>query len=31
MPKGKKHTPEQLVAILRRLDGGETAQAVSGK
>lgn len=28
MPKGKKHTPEQIVAILRRLDSGETAQAV---
>jgi putative transposase len=29
MPKGKKHTPEQIVAILRRIDGGEAAQAVS--
>ena len=29
MPKGKKHTPEQIVAILRRIDGGESAQAVS--
>lgn len=28
MPKGKKHTPEQIVAILRRLDTGETAEAV---
>ena len=28
MPKGKKHTPEQIVAILRRIDSGETAQAV---
>ena len=28
MPKGKKHTPEQIVAILRRLDSGETAEAV---
>ena len=28
MPKGKKHTPEQIVAILRRIDGGEAAQAV---
>ena len=28
MPKGKKHTPEQIVAILRRIDGGETAQVV---
>ena len=29
MPKGKKRTPEQIVAILRRIDGGESAQAVS--
>jgi putative transposase len=29
MPKGKKHSPEQIVAILRRMDGGESAQAVS--
>ncbi len=29
MPKEKKHTPEQIVAILRRIDGGESAQAVS--
>jgi len=29
MPKGKKHTPEQIVAILRSIDGGESAQAVS--
>jgi putative transposase len=29
MPKGKKHTPEQIVAILRRIDGGESAHAVS--
>jgi len=29
MPKGKKHTPEQIVAILRRIDGGESAQTVS--
>ena len=29
MPKGKKHTPEQIVTILRRIDGGESAQAVS--
>ena len=29
MPKGKKHTPEQIVGILRRIDGGESAQAVS--
>jgi putative transposase len=28
MPKGKKHTPEQIVAILRRIDGGETIQTV---
>ena len=28
MPKGKKHTPEQIVAILRRIDGGEAVQAV---
>lgn len=28
MPKGKKHTPEQIVVILRRLDGGEAVQAV---
>ena len=28
MPKGKKHTPEQIVGILRRIDGGEAAQAV---
>ena len=28
MPKGKKHTPEQIIVILRRIDGGETAQAV---
>jgi putative transposase len=28
MPKGKKHTPEQIVAILRRIDGGESAQVV---
>jgi hypothetical protein len=29
MPKVKKHTPEQIVAILRRLESGETAEAVS--
>ena len=29
MPKRKKHTPEQIVAILRRIEGGESAQAVS--
>ena len=28
MPKGKKHSPEQIVAILRRIDGGEAVQAV---
>lgn len=28
MPKGKKPTPEQIVAILRRLETGETAEAV---
>jgi putative transposase len=28
MPKGKKHTPEQIVAILRRLESGGTAEAV---
>jgi putative transposase len=28
MPKGKKHTPEQIVAILRRIDSGEAIQAV---
>ena len=28
MPKGKKHTPEQIVAILRRLETGETVEAV---
>ena len=28
MPKGKKHPPEQIVAILRRLETGETAEAV---
>jgi putative transposase len=28
MPKGKKHTPEQVVAILRRVDSGEPVQAV---
>ncbi len=25
MPKGKRHTPEQIVAILRRAESGETA------
>ena len=28
MPKGKKHTPEQIVGILRRIEHGETAEAV---
>lgn len=28
MPKGKKHTPEQIVAILRGVEGGETIAAV---
>ena len=28
MPKGKKHTPEQIIAILRRIEAGETAAAV---
>jgi putative transposase len=28
MPKGKKHSPEQIVGILRRVDQGETAEAV---
>ena len=28
MPKGKKHTPEQIVAILRRVEQGEAAEAV---
>ena len=28
MPKGKKHKPVQIVSILRRIDSGETAQAV---
>jgi len=28
MPKGKKHSPEQIVGILRRIDQGETAEAV---
>ncbi len=28
MPKGKKYTPEQIVGILRRIDHGETAEAV---
>ena len=28
MPKGKRHTPEQIVAILRRSDSGETVATV---
>ena len=28
MPKGKRHTPEQIVAILRRSESGETVTAV---
>lgn len=28
MPKGKKHSPEQIVGILRRIDNGEAAEAV---
>jgi len=28
MPKGKKHSPEQIIAILRRIDGGELVQTV---
>ena len=28
MPKGKKHSPEQIIGILRRIEGGEAAQAV---
>jgi putative transposase len=28
MPNGKKHSPEQIVAILRRIDGGELVQTV---
>jgi putative transposase len=28
MPKGKKHTPEQIVGILRRMEQGESAEAV---
>jgi putative transposase len=28
MPKGKKHSPEQIVGILRRIEGGEAAQVV---
>ena len=29
MARGKKHTPEQIVGILRRIDGGESAQTVT--
>ena len=28
MPKGKKHMPEQIVAILRRVEQGEAAKVV---
>ncbi len=28
MPTGKRHTPEQIVAVLRRVESGETAVAV---
>jgi hypothetical protein len=28
MPEGEMHTPEQIVAILRRLESGEKAEAV---
>jgi hypothetical protein len=28
MPKGERHTPEQIVAILRRRQISETAEAV---
>ena len=28
MPKGKKHSPEQIIGILRRIEGGEAAQAI---
>ncbi len=28
MRKGKKHTPEQIVAILRERETGETAEAI---
>ena len=28
MPKGKRHTPEQIVAILRRSESGETIAIV---
>ena len=28
MPKGEKPTPEQIVAILRRIEQGEAAEAV---
>jgi hypothetical protein len=28
MPKGKGHTPEEIDAILRRLESGESAEAV---
>jgi putative transposase len=28
MPKGKKHTPEQIVVILGRIEQGEAAEAI---
>ena len=28
MPKGKKHSPEQIVAILRRAEGGEAIDSI---
>lgn len=28
MPKGKKHTPERIIGILRRVSSGEAIQAV---
>ncbi len=28
MPKGKKNTPEQIVAILRRIEQGAAAETV---
>lgn len=26
MPRGRKHAPEQILAVLRRIDGGELAR-----
>jgi putative transposase len=28
MPKGKRHTPEQIVAILRRVEGGGSIESI---